>query len=78
MTSQINTITIELPIKVDVEEAKLMIFLSLFGKGAISSGKAAHYLNMDRLSFLDQASNYGMTIYSDDEDSLEDALDIKL
>lgn len=78
MASQTNTITIDLPMKLDVEEAKFMIFLSLFGKGAISSGKASSYLNMDRLAFLNRASSYGMTIYSDDESSLEGALDINL
>lgn len=78
MTNQNNTITLDLPLEVDVEEAKLMILLSLFGKGVISSGMASSYLGMNRVDFLAEASNYGMTLYSDDEDSLEKVLDIHL
>ncbi|NJC28524.1 UPF0175 family protein [Neolewinella antarctica] len=78
MTSQFNSITLNLPLNIDVEEAKLMIFLSLFGKGTLSSGKASSYLNIDRIIFLEKASSHGIVIYSDDEDSLERALDIEL
>lgn len=78
MTSQINRVTLDLPIKIDVEEVRLMVFLSLYGKGTLSSGKAASYVDMSRMSFLDEALSYGITTYSDDESSLEDALDIQL
>lgn len=78
MASPTSRIILDLPLKVDVEEAKFMIFLSLFGKGVISSGKASQYLGMDRLSFLNKVSTYGMTMYSDDEESLEDVVDIQL
>ena len=78
MTPSINTITLELPVKVEPEEAKRMILFSLFGKGVLSSGIAASYLDINRVDFLEQATQYGISIFSDDEDNLADALDISL
>lgn len=78
MTNQLKKITLELPEFVDVQEAKLMIFASLFGKGVISSGKAASLLDVSRIEFLHSVGNYGISVFSDDESNLENALTIKL
>ncbi len=75
---QANTLTIELPVPLDLEEARLMIFASLFGKGALSSGKAAFHLGMRRTEFLEKVGLYGISIFSDDAADLENALNIKL
>ncbi len=73
-----NTLTIDLPIHINVEEAKLMIFASLFGKGAISSGKAASYLGMKRVDFLERVGEYGISIFSDEEGDLARILNMEL
>ncbi|WP_420460913.1 UPF0175 family protein [Neolewinella sp.] len=72
-----QTVTLELPDTVDLREVRLMIFASLFGKGAISSGKAAALLGMERIDFLTAVGEYGISIFSD-EDDLKRALDIRL
>jgi predicted HTH domain antitoxin len=73
-----NTLTIDLPIHVNLEEAKFMIFASLFGKGAISSGKAASYLGMKRIDFLERVGEYGISIFSDEEGDLARILNMEL
>lgn len=73
-----HTLTLELPLEVDVEEAKFMILASLFGKGALSSGKASSLLEMRRVNFLEKVDAYGISIFSDDEADLENALNISL
>ncbi len=55
-----------------------MIFTSLFGKGSISSGKAASLLGMKRIDFLTAVGEYGISIFSDEEDDLKRAVDIRL
>ena len=78
MNKSTNTLTIDLPINIDVQEAKLMIFASLFGKGRLSSGKAAEYLGMTRIDFLEQVGNFGISVFAEDEDDLEKVLNISL
>jgi predicted HTH domain antitoxin len=73
-----NTLTIDLPPQVDKEEARFMIYASLFGKGIISSGAAASFLHIDRKTFLERVSEYGISVFSEDEEDLEAALGIKL
>ena len=73
-----QTVTLELPDSIDLQEAKLMIFASLFGKGSISSGKAAALLGMSRSDFLTTVGQYGISVFSDDEDDLERAMTIRL
>ena len=73
-----QTITLELPELVDPQEVRLMVFASLFGKGSISSGKAAAMLNMERSEFLMKVGEYGVSIFSDDEDDLKSAMKVQL
>jgi predicted HTH domain antitoxin len=78
MTNQTRTLTVELPSFVKDEDAKFMIYASLLGKGVLSSGKAAELLNITRPDFLLGVGQYGINIFSDDEESLEIAQDIEL
>ncbi|MBB4081132.1 putative HTH domain antitoxin [Lewinella aquimaris] len=73
-----QTVTLELPDAVDLGEVRLMIFASLFGKGTISSGKAAALLGMKRTDFLLAVGQYGISVFSDDEDDLKRATKIRL
>lgn len=73
-----QTVTLELPDVVDLGEVRMMIFASLFGKGVISSGKAAELLDMKRTDFLLAVGQYGISVFSDDEDDLERAMQIRL
>jgi predicted HTH domain antitoxin len=76
--SQSSTVTIDLPLRIDPEEAKMMILSSLFGKGEISSGKASEILNIRRVDFLERVGDYGISIFSDSKDSLNDVMNISL
>ena len=78
MDLQANKITVELPVKIDEHEAKFIIMAGLFGKGLVSSGKAAELLEITRLEFLERVGAYGISIFSDDEDSLVNAMNIPL
>jgi len=78
MNSPTSTLTVDLPVQIDPNEAKLMIFASLFGKGVISSGKASSYLDMKRKDFLEVVGEYGISIFSEDENDLKRALNISL
>ena len=73
-----TTISLELPVKIDEAEAKLMILASLFGKGEISSGKAAELLGIPRLDFFERVGDYGISVFSDDFDSLGDVMSMSL
>jgi predicted HTH domain antitoxin len=75
---QTSTITLTLPLKINEEDAKMMILSSLFGKGDISSGKAAELLNISRIAFLESVGEYGISIFSDDKESLSNALNISI
>ena len=76
--SYMSTITLSLPLKISEDEAKLMILSSLFGKGEISSGKAAEILNIPRPDFLERVGDYGISIFSDDSDSLAKAMSMSI
>ena len=54
------------------------MYISLFGKGSISSGKASEYLGVSRIAFLEQAAAHGINMFSDDADTIEQVLDIEL
>lgn len=73
-----STITVNLPLKISEEDAKMMILSSLFGKGEISSGKASEILNMPRIDFLEKVGDYGISIFSDNSDSLKNAMNIAI
>ena len=55
-----------------------MVFAALFGKGELSSGRAATLLGIRRVEFLMAVGKYGISIFSDDENDLERALTIEL
>ena len=78
MTKPTNTVTLTLPPDVDASEAELLMYISLFGKGSISSGKASEYLGISRVTFLEQAAAHGINMFSDDADTIEQVLDIEL
>ncbi|MEM1214568.1 MAG: UPF0175 family protein [Bacteroidota bacterium] len=74
MLSATHTVTLELPIEIEEKEAQQMILSILFGKGIISSGKAAEILNIPRVDFLTKLGEYGISAFSDDDSSLEATL----
>lgn len=76
MTNPSNKVALHHPPEVDAEEAELLVYLALFGKGTLSFGKAGEYLGINRVTFLEKAAVHGINIFSDDEDSLEQVLDI--
>ena len=77
MTKPLNKVTLSLPPEVDAQEAELLVYLALFGKGTISSGKASEYLGITRVAFLEKAAAHGVNMFSDDANTIEQVLDIE-
>ena len=50
-------------------EIKKIALLKLFELGKISSGKAAQYLGISRIDFIELLSEYGISIFNDDVES---------
>ena len=71
MTAPANSLTINLPLKIDRSEAEFILLATLFGKGRISSGRAAEFLKMSRMDFLKEVGDYGISIFSDDTNNLD-------
>lgn len=69
-----QTVTLEVPPFVEADEVQQLVLVALFGQGRISSGKAAELLNIPQADFLTQVGNYGISVFSDDEENLENAL----
>jgi predicted HTH domain antitoxin len=60
--------------------AREMIVLELYRRGAVSSGKAAQLLSMERRDFIQYASRLGIAFFdmTEDEWTAEEALSRKL
>lgn len=66
-----NTLTIELPDGVDVNEAKMLLATVLFDKGFYSSGQAAKFVGIERREFLENVGKYGVSIFGETEEDLK-------
>lgn len=66
-----NTITINLPEEVEPLKVKLLIAVSLFDQGILSSGQAAEIAGITRKRFLEEVGKFGVSIFGETVDDLK-------
>jgi predicted HTH domain antitoxin len=60
--------TINLPVDIDQEqeeELKMAVAAVLFDKGVLSSGQSADYVGISKREFLENVSNYEVSIFAE-------------
>jgi predicted HTH domain antitoxin len=66
-----NTLTIDIPEAVELQEVKLLIAAVLFQKGILSSGQAAEIAEISRKQFLEDVGQLGVSIFGETEEDIE-------
>jgi predicted HTH domain antitoxin len=66
-----KTLTLELPEHVELSSAKLLIALSLFDNEILTSGQAAELSGLSREKFLLEVSKYGLSVFGETSEDLE-------
>lgn len=67
-------LTIELPDEANLNEAKMLLAAVLFDKGFYSSGQAAKLAGISRREFLENVGKYGVSIFGETAEDLEQDL----
>jgi predicted HTH domain antitoxin len=73
-----KTITINLPEEVELDKVKMIIAVSLFEQGILSSGQAAELVGISRRQFLEEVGKYGVSIFGENETDIEKIGDLEL
>lgn len=73
-----KTITINLPEGVELDKVKMIIASSLFDQGILSSGQAAEMVGVTRRQFLEEVGKYGVSIFGETAEDIEEVSDIEL
>ena len=66
-----KTLTITLPEEADEREVKMTVAVMLFDKGVFSSGQAAEFANVPKRFFLENAGNYGISVFGETPNDLQ-------
>lgn len=73
-----KTIIINLPEEVELDKVKMIIAASLFEQGILSSGQAAELVGITRRQFLEEVGKYGVSIFGETAEDIEEVSDIEL
>lgn len=73
-----KTLSISLPEEVELQKAKMIIAASLFEQGILSSGQAAELAGITRREFLEEVGKYGVSVFGETEDDLEQISHLEL
>jgi predicted HTH domain antitoxin len=73
-----KTITINLPEEVELDKVKMIIAVSLFEQGILSSGQAAELVGISRRQFLEEVGKYDVSIFGENETDIEKIGDLEL
>lgn len=73
-----KTITINLPEEVELDKVRMVIASSLFEKGILSSGQAAELVGITRRQFLEEIGKYGVSVFGETAEDIEEVSDIEL
>lgn len=71
-----QALTINLPEEVELHKAKMIIATSLFEKGILSSGQAAELIGITRRKFLEDAGKYGVSVFGETPEDIENVKNI--
>ncbi|MEO0332866.1 MAG: UPF0175 family protein [Bacteroidota bacterium] len=69
---------INLPEEVETDRVKMIIAASLFEQGILSSGQAAELVGIARRKFLEEVGKYGVSIFGETAEDIENASNIEL
>lgn len=73
-----KTLTINLPEGVELSNVKMIIAASLFEKGVLSSGQAAELVGMSRRQFLEEVGKYGVSVFGETAEDIENISHLEL
>jgi predicted HTH domain antitoxin len=73
-----KTITINLPEEVELDKVKMIIAVSLFEQGILSSGQAAELVGISRRQFLEEVGKYDVSIFGENGTDIEKIGDLEL
>lgn len=76
--SIMKTITLNLPEGVELDKIRMIIASSLFEQGILSSGQAAEMVGITRSQFLEDVGKYGVSIFGETAEDIEEVSDIEL
>ena len=69
-----KTLTINLPDSVNEKVVKMHLATQLFEKGILSSGQAAVLVGITKREFIENAGNYGISIFGENPEDIESLL----
>lgn len=72
-----QSLTIQLPEEADLQNVRMLIAVSLFKQDILSSGQAAHVAGITRRQFLETVGSYGVSIFGETEEDIEQIDHIK-
>ena len=70
-----KTLTLNIPDSVNVIELKMQLAAHLFEKGILSSGQAAEMVGISKRSFIENLSQFGVSVFGENEEDLNALLD---
>ena len=65
-----KTLTIDLPDSVDEHELTMQLAGYLFERGLLSAGQAANLAGINKVTFLETAGQYGISIFGESEEDI--------
>ena len=66
-----KTVTLQIPYTIDEKDVKMQLAASLYDKGIMSSGQAAHMVGISKREFIESLGQYGVSIFGESVDDLE-------
>jgi predicted HTH domain antitoxin len=69
-----KTLTIKIPDSVNETDVKMQLAAHLFEKGIMSSGQAADLVGITKREFLENVGKYGVSIFGENIDDLENLI----
>lgn len=73
-----KSITIHLPEEAEFDQVKMIIAASLFDQGILSSAQAAELVGIPRRQFLEEVGQYGVSIFGETVEDIEEIGNIEL
>ncbi len=67
-------LTLQVPDTVDETNVKMLLAAVLFERGILSSGQAADMAGVSKRQFLENAGNYGVSIFGETVEDIEKIL----
>lgn len=66
-----KTVTVNIPDEMNEKELKMAIAAIFFDKGIFSSGQAADFAGITKREFIENAGNYGVSVFGESVEDLK-------